>query len=133
MTRTDIKIFAYDNDGRPTGWTYADKRPDGKPLIPLGWTEVAPPEAKDGCEVVWNGSGWGYVETPEPVAGSTPEQTEQDAKEAELDAQHAYLDDTDYMVIKCLERGLDIDTEYPGVREKRQKARERINELSGEA
>ena len=40
-----------------------------------------------------------------------------------------YLFDTDYAVIKCSEQNLDLGTEYPGLKEKRQEARTRINEL----
>ena len=40
-----------------------------------------------------------------------------------------YLAETDYMVIKCSERGLSMATEYPEDFEKRQQARDRINEI----
>ena len=40
-----------------------------------------------------------------------------------------YLDETDYIVIKCVEQGLDIETEYAGIKAKRQAARDRINEI----
>lgn len=42
----------------------------------------------------------------------------------------AYLDSTDYMSIKCFERGLDMETEYPDDYTKRQEARDRINEIN---
>ena len=40
-----------------------------------------------------------------------------------------YLLRTDYMVVKCSERGLPMASEYPTDYENRQKARERINEI----
>lgn len=44
----------------------------------------------------------------------------------------AYLSDTDYAVIKCGELKLDLETEYPGLSEKRALARSKINELESE-
>lgn len=40
-----------------------------------------------------------------------------------------YLSSTDYMVTKCLERKLDMETEYPEAYIKRQEARERIDKI----
>lgn len=40
-----------------------------------------------------------------------------------------YLSDTDYAVIKCHELGLDVNSEYPGLLENRQQARDRINQI----
>ena len=40
-----------------------------------------------------------------------------------------YLTSTDYTVIKCMERGLSVADTYPEVYQKREEARERINEL----
>lgn len=45
----------------------------------------------------------------------------------------AYLSSTDYMVIKCAELGVDMETEYPGVIAERQSCRNVINELEGKA
>ena len=47
----------------------------------------------------------------------------------ELSQLEDYLKDTDYMVIKCMERGLDMQSEYSLDYQKRQDARERINEI----
>ena len=41
-----------------------------------------------------------------------------------------YLSDTDYMAIKCAEKGLSMATEYPDEYEGRQQARDRINEIN---
>ena len=43
-----------------------------------------------------------------------------------------YLESTDYMVVKCMERGLDMQSEYPLDYQKRQDARDRINEIRKE-
>lgn len=41
----------------------------------------------------------------------------------------SYLSDTDYAIIKCHELGLDVNSEYPSLLEKRQQARDRINQI----
>lgn len=48
---------------------------------------------------------------------------------SELSQFEEYLNDTDYMVIKCMERGLDMQSEYPDEFNKRQEARDKINEI----
>lgn len=49
--------------------------------------------------------------------------------QSELSQLEDYLDSTDYMVIKCMERGLDMQSEYSLDYQKRQDARDRINEI----
>lgn len=44
-----------------------------------------------------------------------------------------YLDETDYAVIKCAESGLDLETEYPGLKAERQSKRDIINEAEAMA
>ncbi len=125
---TDTRIYAYDGEGVLTGCQYAEERPDGKPMIPLGWVTAEPPQEKEGYRIVWDGSAWGYNEIATP---SQAEPTEEEllgrTLRAELDEKERYLSDTDYIVIKCMEQGLDMETEYPGVKAKRQEARDRIN------
>ena len=41
----------------------------------------------------------------------------------------AYLSETDYTVIKCMELGVSISEAYPEIHQKRSEARARINEL----
>ena len=53
-----------------------DKSPSGRWNIPANCTELKPPEEKEGFNVVWNGTGWEYVEIPqEPIE---PEPTEKE-------------------------------------------------------
>lgn len=52
--------------------------------------------------------------------------------QSELHKLEDYLESTDYMVVKCMERGLDMQTEYPLDYQKRQDARDRINEIRKE-
>ena len=49
-----------------------------------------------------------------------------------INAYIDYLSSTDYMVVKCIERGLDMQSEYPLDYQKRQDARDRINEIRKE-
>lgn len=44
-------------------------------------------------------------------------------------SKETYLNSTDYMAIKCAERGLSIQTEYPEEYAQRQNARDEINDL----
>lgn len=63
--------------------------------------------------------------TPPPP----PELTEKELLEQELASLQAYLSSTDYMAIKCGERGLSMASEYPTEYAERQQARDRINEI----
>ena len=47
----------------------------------------------------------------------------------ELFRHELYLRDTDYMAIKCAEKGVSMATAYPEEYVKRQQARDRINEI----
>ena len=49
--------------------------------------------------------------------------------QSELHKLEDYLESTDYMVVKCMERGLDMKSEDPLDYQKRQDARDRINEI----
>ena len=57
----------------------------------------------------------------------TPDEQQRNALEEQIWEKKDYLQSTDYAVIKCLERGLDIETEYPGLKTQRQAARDAIN------
>ena len=50
-------------------------------------------------------------------------------KQQELSSLKSYLADTDYIYPKCLELGLNVDTEYADVVSQRKLARNRIQEL----
>ena len=47
----------------------------------------------------------------------------------EMEELDKYLKETDYQAIKCAERGLSMESEYPEEFKKRQEARDRINEI----
>lgn len=48
----------------------------------------------------------------------------------EMEELESYLRSTDYMAIKCGERGLSMASEYPVEYAERQRARDRINEIN---
>ena len=59
--------------------------------------------------------------------------TEEQLKKNEINALKGYLLETDYTVIKCMEKGLSVADTYPEVYQKREEARKRINELESDA
>ena len=74
------------------------------------------------------GDWYEVVEIPQPSEGEKRKQ-ESISLRSQLEN---YLSDTDYAVIKCGELKLDLETEYPGLSEKRAQARAKINELESE-
>ena len=69
-----------------------DKSPSGRWNIPANCTELKPPEEKEGFNVVWNGTGWEYVEIPqEPIEPEpTAEELQEQARQA-LDTEYTIL------------------------------------------
>ena len=69
-----------------------DKSPSGRWNIPANCTELKPLEEQEGFNVVWNGTGWDYVEIPqEPIEPEpTAEELQEQARQA-LDAEYTIL------------------------------------------
>ena len=72
MDKQETKVvYAYDDKGVYQGQKILDLT-DRSPIsgvwqIPAGCTETAPPEDKDGFDIIWNGTSWEYQEkTAEP-------------------------------------------------------------------
>jgi len=61
-----------------------------------------------------------------------PESSYQEQLQQERIELKNYLNETDWIVVKCMERGLDIKTEYPKEYILRGKARTRIDEIDEE-
>lgn len=57
-------------------------------LMPADSTDIVPPEAKDGYDIVFNGAGWEYkeIEKPEPLPEPTIEE-----KNEQIRQTRAYL------------------------------------------
>ena len=71
-----------------------------------------------------------YIEAnPEKVLTAHPLEAKF-ALSLERSTLQNYLNKTDYMVVKCMERGLSMQEEYPDEYIKRQQARERISEIN---
>ena len=70
------------------------------------------------------------VEHPEALLDMTVIKQER-ARTQEIAQLKTYLTSTDYIYPKCLELGLDVNTEYAEVVEQRKNARARIQELEG--
>lgn len=101
--------------------------------VPVNGTTIQPPEEREGHDIVWDGTGWSYRQNEQKTEPASITQPTEDASMQEMEELQTYLDETDYKVIKCLELGLDIDKEYPGVRTSRQNARVRIRALRDNA
>lgn len=89
-----------------------DKSPSGRWNIPANCTELKPPEEKEGFNVMWNGTGWEYVEIPqEPIEPEpTTEELQEQARQA-LDEEYAVkFADKDNEIIKAVV--IMQDTEY---------------------
>lgn len=60
-------------------------------LMPANSTDIVPPEAKDGYDIVFNGTGWEYKEIPkEPEPEPLPEPTIEEKNE-QIRQTRAYL------------------------------------------
>ena len=102
----------------------------------IGYKMEKPIEGKNYPEMAsWCNSNNAWVEDKgdycEICTWSESDRNKQKLK-SELSQLEDYLNETDYMVIKCMERGLDMKSEYPLDYQKRQDARERINEIREE-
>lgn len=79
MDKSETKlVYAYNDDGKYTGiktLDYTDRSPiSGTWQIPAGCTEIKPPEAEEGMELIWNGESW--KQQPKPEEPEPPEPTE---------------------------------------------------------
>lgn len=73
---------------------------------------------------------------PEGAVTVKPEKPQSVIHQEELESTiaeaKAYLSETDYAVIKCGELGLDLETEYPGLKAERQAKRDLINQAEAQ-
>lgn len=81
MNKEETKVvYAYDDKGVYQGqkildWT--DRSPiSGAWQIPAGCTEAAPPEDKEGFDIIWNGTSWKYQEKAAEPEDPTMEMTD---------------------------------------------------------
>lgn len=95
MDKTETKeVYAYAADGKLLGkrtLDYTDRSPvSGRWQIPANMTEIAPPAAKDGYDIVFDGVSWKYVEAEKEEDTKEPEMQEPTAadKISQLDSQY---------------------------------------------
>lgn len=69
-------------------------------LMPANCTEIAPPEPKDGFDIIFNGDGWEYVKQPEPETPKPYEPTELDLLRQELWEIEQWFDKHEYIGTK---------------------------------
>ncbi len=68
----------------------SDRAPvTGDWLIPAHYTEVEPPPAKEGFNIVWKGNAWAYEEIPQPPEPPVPPPPTPEEKIAALDAEYS--------------------------------------------
>lgn len=79
---------------------------------------------KQGLLLEDKGDYYEVVTIPPP-----PEPTQKEKLEREMNQLESYLKQTDYMAIKCGEKGLSMANEYPNEYYRRQACRDRINEI----
>lgn len=119
MDKEETKlVFTYDDDGKYTGiktLDYTDRSPiSGAWQIPAGCTEMEPLAAKDGYDIIWNGTTWEYQkipkepELPEPTAAERKVQAA-DAITAKYAPQRQELKDS--LVIAMLTEDVSLQAE----------------------
>lgn len=113
-----MKIYNYSQlNGVYIGSEQADESPlePGVFLIPANATTIAPPDAPLGMQAVWEGEKWGLQQIPEPPpAPPAPEPlTPQEQTNADM---RAYLQQTDWYVIRFAETGVPVPEDITSAR-----------------
>ena len=97
-------------------------------LMPADSTDIVPPEAKEGYDIVFNGTGWEYkeIEKPEPY-----EPTELEKKQQELWETEQKLRELDYIGVKIATGRATIE-EYADEIAEMSRLADKVNELRAE-
>ena len=109
--------YRYDNNGLYIGTIPCQLDPRASKeagediyLIPANSTPIEPPQAKEGYNIVWNGSKWEYVEIPKPPTPPAPTPEEIiEQKISQLDYQ--YNSDKAILMSQYTEAMVDDDSE----------------------
>lgn len=72
------KVYKFNESNKYTG-TFVLDNTDRSPVsgawqIPAGCTEVEPPAAKEGYEIIWNGTGWEYKQAEKEAEPEQPKE-----------------------------------------------------------
>lgn len=84
-------------------------------LIPAGCVETPPPLINDDSVARWNGSTW-EVESLPKKAEPTPEEIAALEKAQAVATARSYLYQTDWYIIRKIERGIDIPADVAAKR-----------------
>lgn len=97
-------------------------------MMPANCTEIAPPDPKDGFDIVFDGAEWIYVKQPEPETPEPYEPTELDLLRQELLGIEQWFAKHEYIGTK-IATGRGTREEYAAeISEMSQKAK-RVDEL----
>lgn len=100
-------------------------------LMPADSTDIVPPEAKDGYDIVFNGTGWEYKEIEKPVEPEPYVPTELEKKQQELWETEQKLRKLDYIGVKIATGRATIE-EYADEIAEMSRLADKVNELRAE-
>lgn len=100
-------------------------------LMPANSTDVVPPEAKDGYDIVFNGTDWEYKEIPKEPEPEPYEPTELEKKQQELWEAESKLRDLDYIGVKIATGRATIE-EYADEIAEMSRLADKVNQLRAE-
>lgn len=100
-------------------------------LMPANSTDVVPPEAKDGYDIVFNGTDWEYKEIPKEPEPEPYEPTELEKKYQELWETESKLRALDYIGVKIATGRATIE-EYAEEIAEMSRLADKVNQLRAE-
>lgn len=100
-------------------------------LMPANSTDVVPPEAKDGYDIVFNDTGWEYKEIEKEPEPEPYELTELEKKQQELWETESKLRALDYIGVKIATGRATIE-EYADEIAEMSRLADKVNELRAE-
>lgn len=110
-------VYSFDDEGVYVGNASAQLDKNGKVMMPAGTTNTKPPEAKEGFNIVFDGSKWRFVKEPE----NEPEEenntflpTWEDKRRAEYPTAEEFMDAYfDGGLDSLKEKRMKIKKKYP--------------------
>jgi hypothetical protein len=100
-------------------------------LMPADSTDIVPLEPKDGYDVVFNGTGWEYKETPKEPEPEPYVPTELEKKQQELWETEQRLRNLDYIGVKIATGRATIE-EYAEEIAEMSRLADKVNQLRAE-
>ena len=100
-------------------------------LMPADSTDIVPPEAKEGYDIVFNGTDWEYKEIPKEPEPEPYEPTELEKKQQELWETESKLRALDYIGVKIATGRATIE-EYADEIAEMSRLADKVNQLRAE-